>query len=93
MKKRFSQKKKLFYFFENAHLKKKKRNAFLWTLTTLLSKHIFDNVSLKKFLKIVLKCVATYYSSSPNNCVNKAIHSICFFNQHGIIKDHMFIDF
>ena len=34
MKKRFSQKKKLFYFFENAHLKKKKRNAFLWTLKT-----------------------------------------------------------
>ena len=45
-KKRFSQQKKrlsqdeekvfseknLYYFFENAHLKKKKRNAFLWTL-------------------------------------------------------------
>ena len=25
--------KKLFYFFEDAHLKEKKRNAFLWTLT------------------------------------------------------------
>ena len=28
MKKRFSQKKKLFYFFENAHLKKRKEMLF-----------------------------------------------------------------
>ena len=57
--------KKLFYFFENTHLKKKKRNAFLPTLFTQQNCAILAIVSRSKKNLFVfgrkLKCLANYF--------------------------------